>query len=439
MEEKHAKNLLFLAPTQIVVSSTRGRKNFGNINTLMDSIQEHGLIHPIVVVKAEEEDKYILVAGERRYRAMCLLGWKALPCTDRESLSVLEAKSLELEENIKRENLSWEEEIELYRQIDEIKRITYGEKMQGASTEKGWSTEKTAELLGISRSNLYQQIQFATFLKDNPQYKKEIENLPLSAAIKKVGMLRIAEKNKRLQEQGKIKITANLILGDCVELIKDIKSDSIDLLLTDIPYGIKAVSEALDGKRVGKQQLYKGLIEDSDNLSKEEVVSLLEAIVPELQRVLKPSSHFYIFHSFAVYSELLTILRRNNFLPFDAPIIWDKGRTTNPFRGYEFATCYEPILYGHVPPKNKRFLLGGKLIVDSAPISPNLRMHPFEKPQELLRYFIRQSTNVGDKIIDPFAGSASTLIAAKALNRSCVGFEINSKNYHVTLERLKEK
>ena len=93
-----SKTLLLLHPQKIIVSRTRGRKDFKNIKTLVDSIQQYGLIHPCLVAKSEEEGKYNLIAGERRYRAMCLLGWSQLPCTDRDDLSPLEQKEVELEE-----------------------------------------------------------------------------------------------------------------------------------------------------------------------------------------------------------------------------------------------------------------------------------------------------------------------------------------------------
>ena len=438
MKNRNFNALLFLSPQQIIVASDRGRKDFSNLNTLIESIEKLGLIHPCVVTKSDIEDKYHLIAGERRYRSMCILVWKTLPCTDRDDLSILERKEVELEENLRRTNLIWSEEIELYRQIDDIKKQIYGGGIPGSS-EKGWTTKDTAESLGLKKSNVYKQVQFARFLNANPEYREEIKNLPLNTAMKKVEMLKLAEQNKRLLTQGLINVSADLRLGDCIDLIKDIPDNSIDLLLTDIPYGIDAVSLVLKGKEGHGSAAYKGMISDSDNLTKEQITGILEKLLPELQRVLKPSAHFYIFFSFKVYIPLFTLLRKNDFLVFDRPIIWNKGRTTTIFKGYEFMACYEPIMYGCVPPKEKRYMLGGKLIIEYSIIDSKAKLHPFEKPQELLQNLIRQSTNIGDMILDPFSGSASTLIAAKELNRNCIGFEINTDNYHRSLKRLEDR
>ena len=435
---RHSTKIFFLRPDQIVVSSGRGRKDFKNLNSLMESIESIGLLHPCVVAQSEEdEEKYVLIAGERRYRSMCILGWKELPCTSRDDLSPLERKEAELEENLRRENLAWTEEIELYRQIDDIKREIHGSRMPG-SKDKGWTTKDTAENLGISKSSAYKQIQFAKFLKANPKYKEEIKNLPLNTAMKKVDMIQLAERNERLLDQGLIKVSINLKLGSCIDLIKELEDDSVDLLLTDIPYGIEAISAVLNGKEGAGSVAYKGLISESDNLTKMEIIGILEVLLPELKRVLKASAHFYIFFAFKLYIELFQLLEENGFIVHDVPIIWNKGRSTTIFKGYEYMACYEPILYGCVPPKEKRFQQPGKLIVEYTPLMSKQKLHPFQKPEELLTYLIKQSTNIGDVVLDPFAGSGSTLLTAKKLNRNVIGFEINPKNYHLALEQLKE-
>lgn len=433
---QHAKNLLFLHPSKIFVNPNRGRKDFSSLGELVKSIQEQGLIHPLAVQQMPD-GRYELIAGECRYRAMCLLGWKELPCTDRTNLSALEIKCLELEENLCRAQLNWEEECELYRQIDEVKRQIYGEKLPGTTEQKGWTTKDTAKSLGAKRSMIYCQIQFAKKLNANPNLREEVKNLPLTAAIKKVEMIEKAERNKRLYESGQLKINAELKLGDCQDLIKAIPSSSIDLLLTDIPYGVAAVNEALNAGGKSDATKYKQLLEESDNLTKDRIISIMANLLPELRRVLKPASHFYIFHSFAIYPELIALMKSNDFLVFDTPIIWDKGKTTSAFKGYEYSACYEPILYGHIPPKSKRFNESCKLILNYPSVSSEKRLHSFEKPQDLLKFLITQSTNVGERIIDPFSGSAATLVAAKELKRSCIGFEISEKNYNVSLERLK--
>ena len=64
--------------------------------------------------------------------------------------------------------------------------------------------------------------------------------------------------------------------------------------------------------------------------------------------------------------------------------------------------------------------------------------HPSSKPVELLAYLMRQSSKRGDKVLDGFLGSGSTLIAAEKLGRTCFGIEMEPKYIDVTVERFKQ-
>lgn len=64
------------------------------------------------------------------------------------------------------------------------------------------------------------------------------------------------------------------------------------------------------------------------------------------------------------------------------------------------------------------------------------KLHPTEKPTELLKFYINNSSNVGDLICDPFAGSGSTLLAAKELDRKYIGYEIDEIYYKIADDRL---
>ncbi len=401
----------------IYVKEGRGRKEFKGIPDLMESIKNHGLLHPPVVV--EKDGKYELIAGERRYRAITLLGWEKLPVTLLEDVSELQKKELELEENIAREDLSWPEQIELYRQIDELKREIYGSKMQGDSKGDGWNTQKTAELVKVDRSNLQKQINFAKMLNDNPTLKETLKGLPLSTAMRKAKLIIEKEKVERVAKDKPIQ--ADILLGDCRELIKEIPDESVNLLLTDIPYGIKAIT---DGEKD-----YQAIVNEKDNMEFKDTLSLMQDLIPELNRVLKPSSHFYIFFSINQYDFLYNEMNKKGFHVDPVPIVWDKRRTTTPFRGYSYSACYELCLFGHKLPRERMLSKPAKTIIEEKVTSIVDKVHVFQKPISLLRFFLEQSTNLGDVVLDPFAGSGSTIIAAKALGRTGIGFEVNKENY----------
>ena len=404
---------------KIVVPEDRGRKKFNNIDAMMDSLDTHGLLHPLVV-KPLDDDKFQLIAGERRYRAATLLGWTEIPITLKEELDDLQVKEIELEENIARENLTWGEKIELYEQIDSLKRKLYGEKMQGDSKGTGWTVEKTAESVGVDKSHLAKQIAFAKMLRENPSLKKAVEHLPLTTAMKKAKLIQEAERVKRAQESKAP--TWNLHKGDCRELIQNVPTNSVNLLLTDIPYGIEEINTSKND--------YKAVVKEHDNMKLQDVIALMRELAPEFRRVLAPSAHFYIFHSIDLYAPLIEILREAGLLPEVTPIVWDKLRTTAPFRGFSYSCCYELVLFGHTPPREKMLFKPCKSIIqEKVPVEAE-KTHVFQKPQALLRYFIEQSTNSRELVLDPFAGSGSTLLAAKNTGREALGFELNDENYY---------
>jgi len=432
MENKYPKDVVLVHPRNIIILPGRGRKDFSNLNLLMDSIQKHGLLHPCVAY--EQDGKYVLIAGERRYRAMCLLGWDKIPCTLKVSVSELEQKEIELEENLVRQNLAWCEEIELRRRIDELMRQIHGVKTSGSKDDTGWTLKKTAEKVGTSTSTLTRQVAFAKFLQQRPDLKEQLISLPLSAAMKKADMIVSAERAKRQHEAGQLVLNTSLKLGNCLELIKAVPDKSIDLLLTDMPYGI----DNLENPNISNTSkvAYKSLISNTDNLSWADAFALMKNLVPQLRRVLKPSAHFYIFTSISMFDEVSKMLIISGLLPEKVPLIWDKGRTTEAFKGYSYCASFEPIIFGHSPPRTKRLSEPSRNILQFPP--EHSLAHPFAKPLALLTFLIKMSSVMGNTILDPFAGSGSTLIAAKRSNRSCIGFEINEQNYYNAMLRIDE-
>jgi DNA modification methylase len=75
-------------------------------------------------------------------------------------------------------------------------------------------------------------------------------------------------------------------------------------------------------------------------------------------------------------------------------------------------------------------------ILSYSPLHATKKLHRFEKPGKLIRFLLEQSSTLGDLVLDPFAGSARTLLEAKRLNRSALGFELDHENYLQAQTRL---
>ncbi len=410
-----------LLPASSIRPGDRARKEFSHIAELAASITKFGLDNPVTVGVADSDGKHLLIAGERRFRAMLALGITDIPCVTRGDLSPALQKEFELEENLQRSDLTWDERIEGERQLDEIMRQKHG---------GDWRAEDTAEKIGGSRTTVSREIQFARKLKRRPDLAAQVKHLPLHAAIKRVERIEEAEKVSK-QVVGR-DLQAVMERGDSRTLLTGIDSESIALVLTDPPFGIQQLVE--NAKTGGANAQQAGLA-DADNLDANSVQELFEWFLPELERVLKPGGHFYIFCCQQLWWPLRTSVLISGLELQEYPLIWWKRQTTAPGRGYLYMPCTEPIMFGWKPPRRRILERNMPALLECKPIRGKKSIHPFQKPVELLKTLISQSTLMGETVLDPFCGSASTLVAAVRLGRAAIGFDLDESNSVFPLAR----
>lgn len=188
--------------------------------------------------------------------------------------------------------------------------------------------------------------------------------------------------------------------------IKDVSAKSIDMVLTDPPYGMSFQSNHRKDKH--------DKIEGDDNLD------WLPEWVWELKRVVKEDAHLYVFCSFH-HVEIFKIELQREFNVKNI-LIWEKNNTGMGDLEGDYAPKYEFIIFCS---NGSRKLNGGR---DSNIIKAKKTMnehHPTEKPVNLMQYFIEKSTQKGETVLDTFAGSFSVAQACKASGRNFVAFEIN--------------
>lgn len=429
------KDRLVEVPLWQIETKDRARKEFKDLESLASSIQEHGLAHPPLVRKIAE-DKYQLIAGERRLKAHMILERKTVPVIVREDVADLKAKELELEENIQRQNLTWPEQVELMRQIDEVKTEIHGRAQAGdPSTSEGWSVEKQAELTGQSKSNAARQIALGKKLKERPDLLDKVKHLPATAAIKEIEKIERREKLNVDELTEKQEDNCKVLQGSCLDLIKRVPDNSVHLVLTDPPFGIDEI-ENQRGKQSDKN-IYVNKLSDFDNLSAEAADELAIGMIPELYRVLQPGCYLYLFFASSHYEILTLALQSAGFETATKPLIWDK-QVTGRYTGYNYASRYEPILFAWKPPRDRR--LNNSLPDVLAYNVPKraLKFHAFEKPIDLLQALIENSSERGEVVLDFCCGSGSTLVAAQACGRKSIGFEINPDHVAYALSRTSQ-
>ncbi|WP_460299806.1 DNA-methyltransferase [Clostridium botulinum] len=204
--------------------------------------------------------------------------------------------------------------------------------------------------------------------------------------------------------------------------MKQIPDNSVDLIITDPPYGINFTKGYKSGS--------KGLVHGDDGFS---VMFFLDEILKEFSRVLKPDSALYIFTRFDVMPYWW--LKLKNYFITKNQIIWFKGGGGMGDLKGNFSYNYETIMFS----TNGKHQIRGKRDGSVWQI-PKCKQeyHETQKPLELIEKIILHSSDEGMTVLDPFMGSGTTAVACINTNRNYVGFEILEDYYKIANERIEK-
>lgn len=236
-----------------------------------------------------------------------------------------------------------------------------------------------------------------------------------------------------------------VICGDCVEVLREFPRGSIDLVFADPPYNIGIKYDIYD-----------------DNKPREEYLKFSDEWIGLVWDVLKRSGSFYLAICDEYAAELCIIAKEKGF-KLRNWIIWYYTFGQNQRR--KFTRAHTHILYFVKDERNftfntdairipsdrqliyndKRAHPKGK-VPDDVWIFPRvcgtfkerIKDYPCQMPEALLERVIKASSNEGDIVLDPFAGSGTTLAVAKRLNRKYIGIEISPNYCEIIKKRLKK-
>lgn len=212
--------------------------------------------------------------------------------------------------------------------------------------------------------------------------------------------------------------------GDCLELLKDIPDGSVDLILTDPPY--KVTSRGSSG---GTGGMLKSDINKSGMVFKHNTIKFDEWL-PECYRVLKNDSHAYFMTNNKNLLPMLRAVESSGFKVFKT-IIWAKNTAiTNMY----YMDSHEYIIFCRKGKAKKINNCGTKSVLSFD--NPRNKLHPTEKPVELMEVLITNSTNDGEVVLDPFIGSGSTGVACVNTNRKFIGVELDKDYFEIAQERI---
>jgi len=223
-----------------------------------------------------------------------------------------------------------------------------------------------------------------------------------------------------------------IINKDCMEFMKCVPDNSIDLIVTDPPY--KTTSRGGTGNSGGmckKEVFSKGQVFKHNDMK-------IADYMPELFRILKEGSHFYIMTNHVNLYEMLTVAKDVGF-HFIKSLIWNKS---NKIMGQAYMSQFEYILFMRKG-KFKRINNCGTSDILNVPNKKTKgedgnNLHDTEKPVELMKILIENSSNKGDMIFDPFMGIGSTVLASIESGRYGVGVELDKEYFLIAQNRINE-
>lgn len=218
---------------------------------------------------------------------------------------------------------------------------------------------------------------------------------------------------------------------DALSLFRTMESGSVDLICTDPPYRITSRgSTGTMGGMLKDELSRKGKIFKFNDIHIRDWIS-------EAYRVLKDDTHFYVMTNNTNLLSFLDCIRVSSF-DFVKCLIWEK---TNKIAGRFYMDCFEYII----------MCRKGKQRCINEPSTPSLLkvplkkykvngviQHPTEKPIKLMEILIRNSSNKGDLVCDPFVGIGTTALASKKLRRNFIGCDIDMNYYKIAEKRLRE-
>lgn len=215
-----------------------------------------------------------------------------------------------------------------------------------------------------------------------------------------------------------------------MEYMLTLEDESIDLIVTDPPYPTTSRGHAGNsGGMLQKEINKKGKVFEHNNIDCTEYA-------PEFYRVLKEGSHCYVMTNHINLIKMLNVFTDCGF-HFIKSLIWNKG---NKIMGQYYMSQFEYILFfrkGY----GKKINNCGTADILSVPNkktkdAKGKNIHDTEKPVELMKILIENSTQKGDIVLDPFVGVGATALACIESERDYIGIELDENYYNIAKERV---
>lgn len=425
---------------QITLDETRQRTEFDQrgIEALADSMARLGQFHAIVLDPETPEKPYNLRAGERRLRAARLLASRgiafshagvilpvgSIAYTRTSDLTADQLYEVELEENIQRVDLSWQDRVVAMSKLKELQDLRAGREVT--------MTEFAREVTGLEKPDSFRERATDTLLVakhlDKPEVAKAKSIKEAVNIIKRQNDSILREElSKKLAAHGLVSASQHVFHeGSAFDWLPGFASNSFDLIITDPPYGIDMhTMSTQSGSESGHTHAYLDTQDYADEC--------IKLVAHEGYRVTKASAACYMFCDIRLWPRWSTIFKDAGWYVWPVPLIWDKS-PTGMILGLANGPrhVYETILYaikGNRPVNS----VGPDVIRVPGPAAN--KRHPAEKPVDLYSELLMRSAVPGDSILDPFCGCGPIFPAASRFQCRAFGSELDPQ--HAAHARLR--
>jgi site-specific DNA-methyltransferase (adenine-specific) len=339
-----------------------------------------------------------------------------VPVTNVWDLSPADLLETELEENIIRLDIPWQDRARALAAIHELR-----QKENPGQSFQDTAVELAAKDSSVSPRTLRREVRNASILAANlhrPSISKARN------ATEALGILYKEEEAKveaaliqrRHASANAVAPPCSCVLGDMRSILPSLNTEMFDAIIADLPYGIGADTGGFRQRTVEHHNY-----DDSPDHAK----ALMQTVIAEGFRVAKLRSNLFIFGDVDLFQYFKTAAASMGWKPWRTPIVWQKSESEGlaPWGREGFRRTYELIFWAT---KGQRgLLLSPTDILTIKRVARQERRYGPEKPIELLKRLIECCTMPGDYILDPCAGAGSTLAAARQLKRKALGIEID--------------
>lgn len=406
------------------------------VEALRASLRIVGQLKPICLAKADG-GRFTLIAGERRLRARAgMHEGEAIRCGELalapgmiaatlwDELSNIQRFEMELEENIRRVDLDWKDQVRAVARLAELR------KEQARNTGEVFSTQNLAEEVGIGGQASEAAAKANTMLV----VAKHLDDPTVAGAKSLKEAQKAVDKKIKTQQLGQLAAVFEaraakesphkLLRGDAFDLMASLPDASFDCAVMDPPYGIDADDfgdQAKEGHEYGDGEAV------FERIRNELPVALM--------RLLRSQAHVYVFCAFERFEELKFNFDLEGFEVWPRPLIWSKGNGMLPKPQHGPRYTFECILFANKGNRPTEYVASDVITVPKV----HAPRHGAEKPVALIRDLLGRSMRPGERVLDPFCGSGTIFPAASAAKVAAVGIEMVAKYADLAASRMLEE